>query len=149
MKIDGRCHCGYIAYEADVDPEKVMLCHCADCQTLSGSAFRTVVFTRENTFKLLSGELKIYVKTGESGTKRPQSFCPECGTPIYSSTTGEGPKVHVIRVGTVSQRDQLIPKLQLWCRSSQRWLHDLGSIPKLETQPAFTQKGAVEVEVPE
>jgi hypothetical protein len=145
MKIDGRCHCGYITYEAEIDPEKVMVCHCADCQTLSGSAFRTVVFTREDTFKLLSGKLKIYVKTGESGTKRPQSFCPECGTPIYSSTTGEGPKVHVIRVGTARQRDQLVPKLQLWCRSSQRWLSDLGSIPKLEKQPAFTQKGAVEV----
>jgi hypothetical protein len=94
MKIDGRCHCGYITYEAEIDPEKVMICHCADCQNLSGSAFRTVVFTREDTFRLLSGELKIYVKTGESGTKRPQSFCPECGTPIYSSTVGEGPKVH-------------------------------------------------------
>jgi hypothetical protein len=99
------------------------------------------VFTREDTFKLLSGELK----TGESGTKRPQSFSPECGTPIYSSTPGEDPKVHVIRVGTARQRDQLVPKLQLWCRSSQRWLSDLGSIPKLEKQPAFAQKGAVEV----
>jgi hypothetical protein len=144
MKIDGRCHCGYITYEAEIDPEKVMVCHCADCQTLSGSAFRTVVFTREDSFKLLSGELKIYVKMGESGTERPQSFCPECGTPIYSSTTSEGPKVHVIRVGTTRQRHQLVPKLQLWCRSSQRWLSDLGSIPQLEKQPAFTQKGAVE-----
>jgi hypothetical protein len=93
MKIDGCCHCGYITYEAEIDPEKVMICHCTDCQTLSGSAFRTVALTREGTFKLLSGELKIYVKTGENGTKRPQSFCPECGTPIYSTTVGKGPKV--------------------------------------------------------
>jgi hypothetical protein len=143
MRIDGRCHCGYITYEAEIDPEKVMICHCTDCQTLSGSAFRTVVFTRENTFKLLSGELKIYVKTGESGTQRPQSFCPECGTPIYSSTMGEGPKVHVIRVGTVRQRDQLIPKLQLWRRSSQQWLSGLSSIPKSEKQPVFNKSGAI------
>jgi Glutathione-dependent formaldehyde-activating enzyme len=63
-----------ITYEAEIDREKVMICHCADCQTLSGSAFPTVAFTREGTFKLLSGKLKIYIKTGESGTKRPQSF---------------------------------------------------------------------------
>ena len=131
MKIDGRCHCGYITYEAEIDPGKIMICHCADCQTLSGSAFRTVVFTHEDTFKLLSGALKLYVKTGESGTKRPQSFCPECGTPIYSSIMGEGPKVHAIRVGTARQRDQLVPKVQLWCRSSQGWLSDLGSILKI------------------
>jgi hypothetical protein len=143
MKIDGRCHCGYISYEAEIDPQKVMICHCSDCQTLSGSAFRTVVLTHEDTFKLLSGELKIYVKTGESGTKRPQSFCPECGTPIFSSIMGEGPKVRAIRVGTARQRDQLVPKLQLWCRSSQGWLHDLGQIPKIEKQPVFDQRGAV------
>jgi hypothetical protein len=143
MKIDGGCHCGYISYEAEIDPVKVMICHCADCQTLSGSAFRTVVLTQEGTFKLLSGELKIYVKTGESGTKRPQSFCPQCGTPIYSSTLGEGPKVHAIRVGTVRQRDQLLPKVQLWFRSSQSWLSDLGSMPKIETQPIFDARGRV------
>ena len=34
MRIHGRCHCGFIAYEAEIDPEKVMICHCTDCQTL-------------------------------------------------------------------------------------------------------------------
>jgi len=56
---------------------------------------------------------------------------------------GEGPKVHVIRVGTARQRNQLVPKAQLWCRSSQRWLSDLGSISKIEKQPIFDQRGAV------
>jgi hypothetical protein len=143
MRIDGGCHCGHISYEAEIDPEKVGICHCTDCQTLSGSAFRTVVFTREGTFRLKSGELKNYVKTGESGTKRIQAFCPECGTAIYSSTLDDGPKVHVIRVGSVRQRDQLVPKVQLWCRSSQRWLRDLDSIPGMQTQPAFDRSGGM------
>ena len=96
MKINGGCHCGYITYEADADPEGAIICNCTDCQTLSGSAFRTVLPTREGSFKLRSGELKIYVKTGESGTARPQSFCPNCGTPIYSTTVGKDPKVYVL-----------------------------------------------------
>src|SRR5947209_10944011 len=104
MKIDGCCHCGYIMYEAEIDPEKVVICHCTDCQILSGSAFRTVALTREGTFRLLSGKPKVYVKTAESGTKRQQSFCPEYGTPIYSATVGDGAKVHGVRVGTVRQR---------------------------------------------
>lgn len=41
MKIDGRCHCGYITFEAEADPDKAGICHCTDCQSLSGSAFRT------------------------------------------------------------------------------------------------------------
>ena len=40
MKITGGCHCGAITYEAEVDPGKVSVCHCTDCQTLTGSAFR-------------------------------------------------------------------------------------------------------------
>jgi len=143
MKIDGRCHCGYVTYEAEADPEKTAICHCTDCQTLSGSAFRTVALTREDTFKLRSGELKIYIKTGESGIKRSQAFCPECGTPIYSTTIGEGPKIHAVRVGTVRQRDELVPKMQLWFRSAQHWVTDLDSIRQIEKQPAFDRAGGM------
>jgi hypothetical protein len=38
MKVHGACHCGQIRYEAEVDPQKVNLCNCSDCQVLSGSA---------------------------------------------------------------------------------------------------------------
>ena len=41
MKIQGGCHCGYITYEAEIDPEKVSICHCTDRQSGSGSAYRT------------------------------------------------------------------------------------------------------------
>jgi hypothetical protein len=141
VKVDGSCHCGQIRYEAKVDPDKVVICHCTDCQTLSGSAFRTVVPTNEDSFKLLSGEPKVYVKTGESGNKRVQTFCPECGTPIYSSAVGDHPKVVGLRVGTIRQRDQPIPGDQLWFRSAQPWLQDLQTIRKREKQPVFDAKG--------
>src|SRR5215468_5349090 len=109
MKIDGRCHCGYITFEAEIEPDKTLLCNCTDCQTFSGSAFRVHAFTREDAFRLLSGEPKIYVKTAESGNKRPQAFCPECGTHIYATAVGAGPKVYAIRVGSIRQRDQIVP----------------------------------------
>lgn len=135
MKIDGTCHCGFIAYEAEVDPEQVGLCHCTDCQTLSGSAFRIGVPVPEADFKLLSGELKTYVKTAESGAKRAQRFCPECGTHIYATSVDDGPKVFRVRVATARQRDALPPKRQGWFRSAQRWVMDLGSLPSSEKQP--------------
>ena len=40
MKIEGQCHCGAIAYEAEVEPGSMTVCHCNDCQIHSGSAFR-------------------------------------------------------------------------------------------------------------
>src|SRR6188474_3717457 len=137
MKVDGGCHCGKIRYVAEVDPARVVICHCTDCQTLSGSAFRTVVPTVLGTFKLLSGLPKVYVKTGESGNKREQTFCGDCGTPIYSAPVSDEPKVVGLRVGTVRQRDQLAPQDQFWARSSQPWLKNLSSIHLREKQPMF------------
>lgn len=43
MRIEGSCHCRRVTYEAVVDPDTAMICHCTDCQTLMGSAFRAVV----------------------------------------------------------------------------------------------------------
>ena len=132
MKIDGGCHCGAIAYEAEIDRDKIVVCHCTDCQTLSGSAFRTVAVTKEGTFKLLSGEPKVYVKIADSGAERAQAFCPECGSPIYAAAPGADAKVHAIRVGTARQRDALVPTMQAWRGSGVSWIDDLGSIKKPE-----------------
>ena len=141
MKIDGRCHCGYITFEAEIEPDKTLLCNCTDCQTFSGSAFRVHTFTRENAFRLLSGEPKIYVKIAESGNKRPQAFCPECGTHIYATAVGAGPKVYAIRVGSIRQRDQIVPLAQIWSRSAQPWVTHVGSMQKFEKQLQIDQTG--------
>ncbi|MFO1189628.1 MAG: GFA family protein [Alphaproteobacteria bacterium] len=142
MKIDGTCHCGGIRYEAEVDPAKVAICHCTDCQTLSGSAFRTVAQTKPGTFRLLSGTLSVYIKTAESGNKREQTFCPTCGTPIYSAPVGPDIKSVVLRVGAIRQRNQLVPRDQFWFRSSQPWLRDMPAMKKQDKQPIFDAKGS-------
>lgn len=140
MKIEGACHCGAITYEALVDPDKVAVCHCTDCQTLSGSAFRTVVPAPRAAFTLRGGQPKIYVKTAESGAKRAQAFCPKCGTPIYSSAAGDA-AVFFIRVGTARQRAQLRPSSQVWCRSALDWVMDLGSVERSDRQESLAPQG--------
>ena len=132
MHIDGRCHCGKITFEADIDPETVGICHCTDCQTLSGTAFRTVVPAKKENFKM-SGQPRIYVKTAESGNQRAQAFCPDCGTPLYA-TQPENPQVYGIRVGTARQRAELKPQRQVWCRSALGWLGELDAGKRIEKQ---------------
>jgi hypothetical protein len=134
MKVDGGCHCGFITIEAEVDPEKVTICHCTDCQSASGSAFRVSIPAPGGTFKV-TGQPGIYVKTAESGNRRAQAFCPKCASPIYSTAPGDGPQdSYMLRVGILRQRDQLVPKRQIWFRSAQRWVAGLGDIPSVETQ---------------
>lgn len=123
MEIHGRCHCGYITFEGEADPARAGICHCTDCQTSTGSAFRTNIPVSGKSFKMLSGEPTIYVKTtADSGNPRAQAFCPTCGTPIYSTAPGPGPKdTYIVRIGTLRERDQLAPKVQNWTRSAQDW----------------------------
>jgi len=134
MHIDGGCHCGYLAYEAEIDPGKVGICHCTDCQRFSGSAFSTFVPAARESFRLLAGAPALYVKTAESGAQRAQAFCPRCGTRIYASAAVD-PQSFNIRVGTVAQRAELRPKVQLWCRSALAWVADIDSIRQIATQP--------------
>ncbi|HEV3009054.1 MAG TPA: GFA family protein [Burkholderiales bacterium] len=109
-----------------MDPEKVGVCHCTDCQTLSGSAFTAFVPVPKDAFRL-RGQPKIYVKTAESGNRRAQAFCPDCGTRMYASAEKD-PQVFNLRLGTVRQRASLAPKSQVWCRSALPWVVDLADV---------------------
>lgn len=133
MNVEGSCHCGQITFGAEIDPEAVRVCHCTDCQTLTGSAYRVTVQAAASSFVLRSGAPKTYIKTADSGKKRVQAFCPECGTPIYSVDANE-PRAFGIRVGTLKQRAELRPMQQIWYRSALPWVADVGGIPHVETQ---------------
>lgn len=141
MKVDGACHCGAITYEAEVDPDLAAICHCTDCQTMTSSAFRLVVRAQEANFRLTGGKMQSYVKTAESGNPREQTFCPTCATPIYSTSVAASPedsnRTLSLRAGAIRQRDQLVPKHQIWTRSAQPWLPDIGALPATEKQDPF------------
>jgi hypothetical protein len=133
MKVEGKCHCGQITYEAIVDPEKVTVCHCTDCQILTGSAYRAAVPVPREVFSLRTGQPKIYVKTAESGNKRAQAFCPDCGSPIYSSAI-DAPTTYSLRVGCLQQRALLPPRKQIWCQSALDWAMNLQGVTQLSRQ---------------
>jgi len=129
MKVTGKCHCGHVNYESELDPENVAICHCTDCQTLSGSPYRVSVRAPAETFRLLSGDLKVYIKTAQSGAQRAHSFCPNCGSPVHSCDP-VNPTTYSLRVGCLNERAQLPPRKQTWCTSAVPWSHDLQSVPR-------------------
>jgi hypothetical protein len=135
MQINGACHCGKITFTAQVDPSRVMVCHCTDCQVLSGAPFRAVVVAAIGDFEQ-HGEPRSYVKVAQSGNRRAQLFCPDCGTPLYA-TAPENPTSVVIRLGCVEQRRELKPAVQIWEHSALSWLGDLAGIPASPQQQGF------------
>jgi len=132
MNIDGSCHCGKISYEAEINPDKVILCHCTDCQTISGAPYRANVPVAPDRVKL-RGQPKTYLKTADSGNKLVLTFCPDCGSALYSARM-DNPVVLNLRLGAVRQRAQLIPKAQFWCRSAMPWAMDISDIPQTSGQ---------------
>ena len=130
MKIDGRCHCGQVTFEAEVDPVTAGICHCTDCQMLSGSAYRVSVRTAVQDFKL-NGKVTEYIKTADSGNKRRHAFCTNCGTPVYA-TQLEAPTAYTLRVGTIRQRAELAPQRQIYCHSAVPWSADIRGVEQLD-----------------
>lgn len=135
MQIDGACHCGAVSFTAEIDPSRVMVCHCTDCQVLSGAPFRAVVAAPIETLNV-TGPTKRYIKVAQSGNRRAQVFCPECGTPLWA-TAPENPTSVIIRLGCVRQRAELKPAVQIWQHSALPWVYDLASVPGSPQQQAF------------
>jgi len=135
MHINGSCHCGEITFEAEVDENKVLLCHCHDCQKLSGTAFRSVVVSEPDGLTFTKGKPKEYVKVAESGNHRAQGFCQNCGSAIYATSVDPSNRVYGIRAGCIDQRDILVPKSQIWFSSAVPWLNEIKHIPAFDTVP--------------
>jgi hypothetical protein len=133
MEVHGSCHCGAVRYEATVDPQRTAICHCTDCQRLTGSAYRVSVPADEGSLRLISGQPAIYVKLGDSGAKRAQAFCANCGSPLYTYDA-DRPRVYGLRVGCIAEREALVPRKQKWCRSALRWTESLAGIERREAE---------------
>ncbi len=135
MKVDGECLCGACAWEAEVDPGRVFLCHCEDCQVQSGSPFRWTAIVPPERFALTRGELRSWAKTAASGSPRVLSFCPTCGTQVCGGPEEGASGTLSLRIGPLAQRRELKPVGQVWCRSRRDWLDDLPDLPGMPTQP--------------
>jgi hypothetical protein len=132
MIVHGQCHCGAVRLIAEVQPSRVFVCHCTDCQVLTGSAFRVVVPVVSGSLQV-QGTAKGYARTADSGAVRWQCFCPECGTPLYAGTP-DGTGLTTLRVGLLHERGQLSPTAQLWRRSALPWVDALPEVPACERQ---------------
>ena len=131
MKVEGQCHCGAITYEADVKVGTIGICHCLDCQTLTGSAFRVHIPAPADTFHVLTGAPKRYVKTADNGVQRVHAFCDQCGAPVYSCAK-DNPPFYSLRVGALRQRNELgDPHRQIWTERRLSWVPRIAEIPEI------------------
>jgi len=133
MKISGSCTCGAITYECSTDPVMQGNCHCRECQRMTGSAYSATMFFPEQSVRI-NGDVKYFIRTGDSGSEVSRGFCPACGTQLFGKP-GIMKGLIGVRAGTLDDPNNYHPAVDLFTRSAASWDHMNPSIPKFETYP--------------
>ena len=120
IDVNGYCHCGNITINATIKKSEVRACHCTDCQKFSGAPLRAIAVAPFNKISIL-GDPKEYIKISDSGNKRIQAFCDNCGTQLYA--TGLDRTIFNLRCGFLEQKEELRPVKHVFTKSAVPWLY--------------------------
>ena len=139
--IEGGCACGAIRFTISGNLIGSGACHCRACQYAAGGAPTYVVLAPSAGFKITKGTPKVFVSKGDSGGDVGRAFCPECGTPIYSSP-GENAPFIPVKVGALDDPSGHPPQIHLYVEAAQPW-HLMGEgLPQFPRMPPFAPPGA-------
>ena len=127
----GGCLCQAVRFTIDAAPMAARACWCRLCQYLgAGNATVNVIFPADALS--VDGAVSWHEATADSGNHMRRGFCPQCGAPLYSASTGEEPKSYTVRVGSIRQSELFVPTQQIWCRSTLPWLDQGLAAPKAD-----------------
>ena len=135
MKIpfSGRCACGSIRYTGAREPIAMINCHCSDCQLSSGAPFASGIVVMTADLQV-GGTPKTYAVRASSGGLATRSFCPDCGTPLFTSSEAN-PQFTSIRFPSLDDAGDFKPMLDIYTASAQRWVCLDPAIPHFPQSP--------------
>ena len=68
----------------------------------------------------MSGELRDYPLTADSGNVMHRRFCPVCGTPLFSAAEAR-PHLVFVRAGTLDDPEVAQPAMTIWTSAAPSW----------------------------
>lgn len=127
--IHGHCLCGHVAYEYDGVVGPANYCHCEDCRRCTGSAFNIGVRLERARFRVTRGSPKGFAKRGDSGSELTRHFCPECGSPLFTSSPKHAEHIYV-KAGSLDDPTLVAPTHQNWLVSAVPWSRIDPALPR-------------------
>ena len=121
-EITGGCLCGKIRYTVSQPLEKIIACHCINCQKSSGTGAMQNAVVPSTAVSFTAGKPKVFADTAASGNTLNRYFCADCGSPIYSQRATM-PEVMVIKVGSLDDTDDMKVVMNIWTKSARPWMH--------------------------
>ena len=118
--ITGGCLCGAVRFACAGTLGAAAYCHCADCRKCTGSAFVVSVAVERARFEITAGSPNGFTKHGDSGTELTRHFCPDCGSPLFTSSPCHPDHVY-IKAGALDDPASIRPTHQSWTRSAVPW----------------------------
>jgi len=131
--IAGGCLCGRVRYEAQGDALFGVLCHCRDCQRVSGTGHVPVMGVRKSTFRV-TGETKTNGVLGGSQKQAIRHFCPNCGSLLFG-TPEVVPDIVTLYVGSLDDPNAFNPQYRQFTRDRPDWDKMDAHLPEYETVP--------------
>jgi hypothetical protein len=129
----GGCLCGAVRYAARAEPLVVRACWCRVCQYFAaGNATVNLAFATEAV--TITGELRDYASTADSGNHMHRRFCPRCGVQV-TSAADERPQFVVIRAGTLDEPGRIAPQMLIWTSAAPGWAALDPALPQHTGQP--------------
>lgn len=114
--LSGSCLCGAVSFSGDVDIMRNANCHCTNCQQSTGAAYASILFVASDNVEV-KGAVARYVHQSDRGSTMTKSFCPTCGSPLFSENSArEG--VLGLRAGVIEQKEALQPSMNIFCDSA-------------------------------
>jgi hypothetical protein len=131
--ITGGCLCGAVRYEATAKPLMTRACWCRTCQYFAaGNAAINQVYPVDAV--TISGELKDFQSTADSGNIMHRKFCPNCGVHIFSMAEVR-PHLLIVRAGTLDDHKNVTIDALIWTSSAPSWAYLHPNIQQFEKQP--------------
>lgn len=108
-------------------------CHCYPCRKSSGNTHSINLIVPKDKLSV-SGPLKTWTRTGDSGKKVTNSFCGTCGNLVHVDADAmEG--IVIVKYGLVDEAetlDGLAPQQEIYCRNMLKWEKGLPTTEKKE-----------------
>lgn len=132
---EGGCFCGSIRYRGR-RPIEVAICHCRDCQHVSGAPMLAWVELDKTDLEWTKGTPVYHQHTSDWPTPVRRSFCGQCGTPLTYER--QEPSRIDVTISSLDAPESFRPTHQVYTSSQVSWLHvdaDISSYERLRTGP--------------
>jgi hypothetical protein len=131
--LTGGCECGALRYECAAVPLMAGHCHCRSCQKASGTGHASHLMVPKAAVRT-TGEASWYERPADSGNTVRRAFCPRCGSPVYSESSGF-PAVLVLRAGSLDEPERFRPGARVYAADAPGWDHMDPALRSFERMP--------------